>query len=213
MNENSLIPTTCTCLAFQIASQDSADITDAQIIRLAERSVELSAAATAHGNHPFGALLIYPPNSSSSSSSSSPPPLCSSCGDSHYRLLEAENTVHTLNDVTHHAELNLVSRAWKALDASQRLRCVLVTSTEPCAMCAGAIYWAGIKHVVYVCPAALLNRHAGESLACHSTQVFAGAKDAPSCLSLIERCAGAADQAQRLQDLAEQQHQSYWPNL
>ena len=28
-------------------------------------------------------------------------------------------------------------------------RCTLYTSAEPCAMCAGAIYWAGIGRVVY----------------------------------------------------------------
>ncbi|GGK48553.1 nucleoside deaminase [Nocardia camponoti] len=81
-----------------------------------------------HGNHPFGALLTGPDG---------------------VVLLEAENTVTTERDATGHAETNLVRLSSAAYDADFLRTCTLYTSTEPCAMCAGAIYWAGIGRVVY----------------------------------------------------------------
>jgi tRNA(Arg) A34 adenosine deaminase TadA len=51
--------------------------------------------------------------------------------------------------VTGHAELNLVRATSTTLDASDLLNATLYTSTEPCAMCSGAIYWSGIGRVVY----------------------------------------------------------------
>ena len=64
-------------------------------------------------------------------------------------LLEAENTVNTEEDVTRHAELNLVSKASRTISPGILKECTLYTSTEPCAMCSGAIYWSGIRKVVY----------------------------------------------------------------
>jgi len=52
-------------------------------------------------------------------------------------------------DRTAHAERLLASRAARAYDLAFLARCTLYTSAEPCAMCAGAIYWAGIGRVVY----------------------------------------------------------------
>src|ERR1700677_724625 len=52
-------------------------------------------------------------------------------------------------DRTAHAERLLASRAARAYDLALLARCTLYTSAEPCAMCAGAIYWAGIGRVVY----------------------------------------------------------------
>ena len=52
-------------------------------------------------------------------------------------------------DRTAHAEKLLASRAARACDLAFLSRCTLYTSAEPCAMCAGAIYWGGIGRVVY----------------------------------------------------------------
>ena len=52
-------------------------------------------------------------------------------------------------DRTAHAERLLASRAARTYDVEFLSRCTLYTSAEPCAMCAGAIYWAGIGRVVY----------------------------------------------------------------
>jgi tRNA(Arg) A34 adenosine deaminase TadA len=91
-------------------------------------AVDLAARARANGNHPFGALLAD--------------------ADGQV-LLTAENTVVTESDVTGHAELNLVRRASAAYSAGRLAGFVLYSSTEPCAMCSGAIYWSGIGAVVY----------------------------------------------------------------
>jgi tRNA(Arg) A34 adenosine deaminase TadA len=92
------------------------------------RAVGVSVDARAHGNHPFGAVLVDP------------------AGDV---VLEAENTVTSGHDVTHHAELNLVRLACASIAYADLPRHTLYTSCEPCAMCAGAIYWSGIGRVVY----------------------------------------------------------------
>ncbi|MFE7042115.1 nucleoside deaminase [Streptomyces atratus] len=63
--------------------------------------------------------------------------------------LEAENSVTTENDVTHHAETNLVHLASRTIPLDQLAKYTLYTSCEPCAMCTGAIFWAGIGRVVY----------------------------------------------------------------
>ncbi len=64
-------------------------------------------------------------------------------------MLEAENTVVTARDCTGHAETNLVRLASERFDPDFLRRCTLYTSTEPCAMCAGAIYWANVRRVVF----------------------------------------------------------------
>jgi tRNA(Arg) A34 adenosine deaminase TadA len=95
---------------------------------LLRRAIELAALARAHGNHPFGALLADPEG---------------------HILAEAENTVMTEHDVTGHAELNLVRIASRTLPSDVLASATLYTSTEPCAMCAGGIYWSGVSRVVF----------------------------------------------------------------
>jgi tRNA(Arg) A34 adenosine deaminase TadA len=95
---------------------------------LIRRTFGLARQARDHRNHPFGALLA------------------DAAGNV---LLEAENTVVTGSDCTGHAELNLVRQASRDLDGDALTAATLYTSTEPCAMCAGAIYWAGVSCVVF----------------------------------------------------------------
>jgi tRNA(Arg) A34 adenosine deaminase TadA len=91
-----------------------------------ERAVALAWDARKRGDHPFGALLVGPAGN----------------------VAEAMNSTVTQSDPTGHAETNLVRVAggWEVavLGAS-----TLYTSTEPCAMCAGAIYWSGIGRMVF----------------------------------------------------------------
>ena len=87
------------------------------------KTYQLAKNTQAKGNHPFGALLAVDGKI----------------------ILTAEHTVITDSDATRHAELNLVSKATQALDSETLERSTLYTSTEPCAMCAGAIFWAGIS--------------------------------------------------------------------
>ena len=91
-----------------------------------ERAVALAWEARERGDHPFGALLVTPDGT----------------------VLEARNSVLTGTDPTGHAETNLVRLAGR-LDQETLAGSSLYTSTEPCAMCAGAIYWSGIGRVVF----------------------------------------------------------------
>lgn len=91
-------------------------------------SIEVAQEARDHGNHPFGAILV----------------------DEHGEvLLRAENTVVTERDCTGHAETNLMRLASKHFPPEKLSTCTLYTSTEPCAMCAGAIHWGNVGRVVF----------------------------------------------------------------
>jgi tRNA(Arg) A34 adenosine deaminase TadA len=98
---------------------------DEQLLR---RSIQVAQAAREAGNHPFGALLA----------------------DGQGKvLLEAGNTVLTSRDVTGHAETNLVREATRKFSPEVLAQTTLYASTEPCPMCAGAIYWSHIGRVVF----------------------------------------------------------------
>jgi tRNA(Arg) A34 adenosine deaminase TadA len=98
---------------------------DAHFLR---RSFDVARRATTHGNHPFGAILVT---------------------REHKVLLEAENGYMPFHDGTAHAERLLATQACTTIDASILRSATLYSSAEPCAMCAGAIYWAGIGRLVY----------------------------------------------------------------
>ena len=99
--------------------------TDLQHLRTA---IEVAQHAREHGNHPFGAILV---------------------DENNQVLLQAENSVVTGKDCTGHAETNLMRLATQNYSAEQLTTCTLYTSTEPCAMCAGAVYWGNVGRVVY----------------------------------------------------------------
>jgi tRNA(Arg) A34 adenosine deaminase TadA len=92
------------------------------------RTFEVARRAYAHGNHPFGSILV------------------NGEGDV---LLEVENGFLPDRDMTGHAERLLATQACKRFTPKVLAGCTLYTSAEPCVMCAGAIYWAGIGRVVY----------------------------------------------------------------
>jgi guanine deaminase len=64
-------------------------------------------------------------------------------------LSEAFNRVVLSNDPTAHAEILAIRDAASGLKSHDLNECVLYTTCEPCPMCLGAIYWAGIQRVVY----------------------------------------------------------------
>jgi tRNA(Arg) A34 adenosine deaminase TadA len=91
-------------------------------------AISVARNARSNGNHPFGAILVDPSGT---------------------QLLAAENSVVIGRDATGHAETNLVREASGRYDPAELGTFTLYTSTEPCAMCAGAIYWSGIGRVVF----------------------------------------------------------------
>lgn len=97
-------------------------------LRLLRRCLALAQRARAGGNHPFAALLASPQGGV---------------------LIESVNGYRPFLDRTAHAERLLATRASRTYDPAYLARCTMYTSAEPCAMCAGAVYWAGIGRVVY----------------------------------------------------------------
>ena len=64
-------------------------------------------------------------------------------------LIEAENGYMPAHDGTAHAERLLATQACTTIPADILRNATLYSSAEPCAMCAGAMYWAGIGRLVY----------------------------------------------------------------
>lgn len=93
------------------------------------RTIEMSGRVRAAGKHPFAALVV----------------------DAEGRIVaEAGNdSLPPDGDPTRHAELLAAARAARLLTPAQLAKATLYSSAEPCAMCAGAIYWCGIGRVVY----------------------------------------------------------------
>ncbi len=145
--------------------------------RFMREAFELAREAVENGDHPFGALLVK---------------------DGEVALT-AVNTVNTNHDHTRHAELNLVSQAMRQFDADFLADCTLYTSTEPCVMCAGAIYWAGITAVTYGCSAQTLQQIAGDDFVIPCRQVFAQSPRPITVVGPILEAEGAAI------------HKRFWP--
>ena len=62
---------------------------------------------------------------------------------------EGINSVAEDNDPTAHAEINAIRSATQKLQRFKLHDCVLITTCEPCPMCLGALYWAGIPALFY----------------------------------------------------------------
>lgn len=143
-------------------------------------AIELAAKARANGNHPFGALLVHNGNV----------------------ILTAQNTVSTKNNPTHHAEMRLVDNAWNSgISADVIKESTLYTSCEPCPMCTGAIFWSGIRRVVYSLPALRLGEIANDKFCGPCTDLFDKADDKTEVIGPI------------LPEQGESVHSSFWTAL
>jgi len=111
-------------------------MTDEQAIRHLRHANAVARAAMDAGHHPFGALLVAP--------------------DGEAVWLEQRNV-----DSVDHAESVLARAAARRYTRAQLWDCTLVTTVEPCAMCAGTIYWAHIGRVVYGSSERTLLQHTG----------------------------------------------------
>lgn len=96
-------------------------------VEMLRDTVRIATESRKSGNHPFGALLVGPD------------------GD---LLFQSGNTFSKDGGVGH-AEANVARAASQAYGPDFLARCTLYTSVEPCCMCAGACYWAGIGTVVF----------------------------------------------------------------
>jgi tRNA(Arg) A34 adenosine deaminase TadA len=96
----------------------------AQVLQALRRANDVARRSLAAGHHPFGAVLV--------------------AADGATVVLEQGNV-----DAVNHAEAVLAREAAARFDAATLWTCTLVTTVEPCAMCAGTQYWAHIGRVVY----------------------------------------------------------------
>jgi len=92
------------------------------------QSFALAEEAKQQGIHPFAALLV----------------------DAKGEVLMTQVNGYLPDfDMTGHAERKLMTRASKAYRPDFLANCTMYVSAEPCAMCAGASYWAGLGRLVY----------------------------------------------------------------
>lgn len=64
-------------------------------------------------------------------------------------LAKAWNQTELLQDPTAHAEILAITSACNSLGAKYLEGCTLYVTVEPCAMCAGAIFWSQLSRVVF----------------------------------------------------------------
>jgi guanine deaminase len=94
---------------------------------LLQQAIKLAEDGIRNGNGPFGSVIAM---------------------DGQV-IAEANNMVVLSNDPTAHAEILAIRKASAILKSHDLSGCIIYTSCEPCPMCLGAIYWAGIKKVVF----------------------------------------------------------------
>jgi tRNA(Arg) A34 adenosine deaminase TadA len=149
------------------------------LLRLA---IEESRKARANGVHPFASILVGPDGEV---------------------LMTQHNAFMPDHDMTGHAERVLMTRASTTLSPEILRECTIYTSAEPCAMCAGAIYWTGLKRVVY-------------GLSEHALKGITGNHPENPTLDLPCRTVFAAGQRQvevigpMLEDEAAEVHEGVW---
>jgi tRNA(Arg) A34 adenosine deaminase TadA len=112
-----------------------------QDLAFLRQAIDLARQARNDGRHPFGSLIV------------------NERGDT--VVAARNNAVRPKGDPTQHAEMLACGQAARLLTEAELARCTLYTSTEPCAMCAGAIYWTGIGRVVFALAETGLLRYTG----------------------------------------------------
>ena len=146
---------------------------DELFIRIA---VHFARRAREKGSHPFGAILVH----------------------NGEIVLTAENAVAADGDLTAHAEMKLVSLACRMFSPEILAQSTIYASTEPCAMCSGAIYWVGIGRVVFGCSAVRLGEMSGGSLVISTREILGRGKRETQVDGPI------------LEERAAQVHQDFW---
>lgn len=109
---------------------------DEKFIRIA---IELAKEARRNGADPFGAVLVK---------------------DGKIVAKSADRSVE-LSDPTSHAELSVISEYCRKHKAFSLKGHTIYCSTEPCAMCSGAIHWARVSRLVYSVTQEVLQQRSG----------------------------------------------------
>jgi tRNA(Arg) A34 adenosine deaminase TadA len=112
-----------------------------QDLAFLRQAIDLARKARNDGRHPFGSLIVNERGETV--------------------VAARNNAVRPKGDPTQHAEMLACGQAARLLTEAELAKCTLYTSTEPCAMCAGAIYWTGIGRVVFALAETGLLRYTG----------------------------------------------------
>lgn len=104
------------------------------------RCIELAADALEAGDEPFGSVLVDCANQV---------------------LYEDRNRINTV-DATYHPEIAIAKWAAQNMTVDARVKAVVYTSGEHCAMCAAAHAWAGLGRIVYISSAKQLGEWMAE---------------------------------------------------
>ncbi len=105
------------------------------------QAIAWSRTARERGNRPFGAVIIASDGA---------------------LIAEAYCNTSETGDCTGHAETNAVRLATPHTSREVLATSTLYSSAEPCVMCAGAIFWSGIRRVVFGIDAVSLRVFRGE---------------------------------------------------
>ena len=95
--------------------------------RFMAEAIRLSQSAVAHGNEPFGAVLVK---------------------DGEI-VCRNENQIYTRHDPTFHAEAGLIRQFCEETGIADLSGYTLYSSCEPCFMCCGAMVWTKLGRLVY----------------------------------------------------------------
>ena len=96
---------------------------------LMKRAIEVCKKGIAAGESPFAAVIAT--------------------SDDGQVVFAAHNTVRSTCDSTAHAEINAIRGACSELGTTDLAGHVIVSTCEPCPMCAAAIHWARLDAVVF----------------------------------------------------------------
>ncbi len=136
-----------------------------EYMRTALREAE---ASLRQGNHGFGAVLVLRGRV----------------------IARAHDTEETQPDPTAHAELKAIRKAASRIgrDLSE---CLLVSTHEPCPMCAGAIVWSGLKRVAFGCSTSDTARQGRRRIEISCEEIFGRAHTAVEVRKgvLADQCA------------------------
>jgi len=142
------------------------------------RTYQLARTASENGNRPFAAILVH----------------------KSAVLAEFQSSSTTTGDITQHDVTGLISQFSPELDRSIWQESVIYTSTEPCVMCCGAIYWSGVSRVVYGVTARKLESFLPNYRGISSREIFEKINNEIVVVGPVLEAKGL------------EIHQQYWPN-
>lgn len=115
-----------------------------------QKAIELSRLAVAHGNEPFGAVLVK---------------------DGEI-VFTNENQIYTRHDPTFHGEAGLIREFCAQTGVTDLRDYTMYSSCEPCFMCSGAMVWVKLGRLVYGASNIELEAILGNEGCCCSQMVF-----------------------------------------